>query len=220
VTDVWEYYRSLVSQAWNDSLTVMQWRPLYAFVIAGIVFLGTLLFFRRTTSRPEARNQLLWTVYGVAVNLALFCVIFVGSLIFAPYRVARVARSDIASARADAEGLRQRLDDRRRQQEKADEYTPWINSGRDIMVYWADAQLRSDQKGLIIQRDASRTWLTGVRMRLDADFGPLVAARFNFGRPSDTPIGFSEPKEHEARVAELVRLASEMREGHLPLRVR
>lgn len=229
--EVWEYYRSLVSQAWNDSLTVMQWQPFYTLVIAGIVFGITFVLVSRFVSRSEARKQLRSTLYGVAANLAVLCVIFLVALIFAPYRLARAAQTtaaaqlaaaqaDTASARAEADALRQRLDDRQRQQEKADEYTTWINSGRDISVHWADAQLRGNQQGMITQRDASRVWLKDVRTRLDADFGPQVAARFNFGRPSDTPIGFSEPKEHEARVAELIRMIGEMREGHLPIRVR
>jgi len=33
--DVWEYHRSLVSQAWSDVMTVMQWRntslPMFLF---------------------------------------------------------------------------------------------------------------------------------------------------------------------------------------------
>jgi len=229
--DVWEYYRSLVSQAWNDSLIVMQWSPLYTILIAGFIFGVTFFLSRRFVSRSEARKQLLSTLCGFAANLAVFCAVLLVALVLAPYRLAQIAQTAAAtqlataqaetvSARADADALRRRLDDRRRQQQKADEYTPWINSGRDIMVYWADAQLHANQQGMIKQRDASRAWLQNVRTRLDADFGPQVAARFNFGRPSDTPIGFSEGNEHEARVAELIRMTGEMREGHLPLLLR
>jgi len=201
------------------------------FLFPVIIFVVTLVFFQVATSRSEARSQFLWWVISGVVTLAAVCALFFVFLVAAPYRVARIARdaaaaqaataaAQLATARADADAQRQRLDDRRRQQEKADEYTPWINSGRDIMVHWADAQLRGNQQGMITQRDASRAWLKDVRTRIDADFGSQVAARFNFGRPSDTPIGFSEPKEHEARVAELIRMTGEMREGHLSLRVR
>jgi len=224
--DLWEYHRSLVSQAWTDMLTFMQWRntslPLWLF--PPVIFGVTLLFFWLFTSRTEARSQLLLWVIGGVVTFAAACALFFVFLIAAPYRVAQIAQTaaatQLTTARADADGLRERLDDRRRQQEKADEYTTWVNSGRDISVHWADAQLRGNQQGLITQRDASRAWLRDVRTRLDTDFGPQVAARFNFGRPGDVPIGFSEPREHEARVAELIRMTGEMREGHLPLRVR
>src|SRR2546426_10208419 len=231
--DVWAYYRSLISQAWVDMLTFLQWRntSLPAWLFPVVIFGVTLLFLRLFTSWPDARSKLLWWIIGGAVTFAAMCALFFVFLIAAPYRVARIAQDSaatqlstagtrLATARADADGLSQRLDDRRRQQDKADEYTTWTNSGRDISVHWADAQLRGNQQGIIMQRDASRAWLRDVRTRIDADFGPQVAARFNFGRPTDTPIGFSEPKEHEARVAELIRMTGEMREGHLPIRVR
>lgn len=231
--DVWEYHRSLVGQAWSDVMTVMQWRntPLPMFLFPVIIFVVTLIFFQVAASRSEARSQFLWWVISGVVTLAAVFALFFVFLVAAPYRVARIAHAaaatqaataaaQLATARADADAQRQRLDDRRQQQGKADEYTTWINSGRDISVHWADAQLRGNQQGIIAQRDASRDWLREVRTRLDTDFGPQIAARFNFGRPADTPIGFSEPKEHEARVAELIRMTGEMREGHLPFQVR
>jgi len=112
------------------------------------------------------------------------------------------------------------LDDRKQQQEKADEYAPRLQSGRKIMVNWVDVSLKHDPAGIARYRKDGFEWLEATRSQLDADFGPAVAMRFNLGKPSDTSLGLSEPKEHEARVVELARLIQEMRDGRLPLRVR
>lgn len=112
------------------------------------------------------------------------------------------------------------LDDRRQQQEKADAYAPLLQSGRKIMVHWVDASLKKDESAIARYRKAGFEWLESTTSNLEADYGPAVAFRFNLGKPSDTSLGLSEPKEHEARVVELDQLIREMRDGRLPLRVR
>jgi hypothetical protein len=112
------------------------------------------------------------------------------------------------------------VDDKARQHEKADEYAPLLQSGRKIMVKWVDASRPGSKESNAEQRAAAFTWLDTVRNNLDQDFGPAVAMRFNLGKPRDTNLGISEPREHEARVLELETLMREMRAGQLPVRLR
>ena len=111
------------------------------------------------------------------------------------------------------------LDDRKQQQAKADDYAPLLLKGHKVMVYWVDASVKKDEAGIGKYRKEGFEWLEKVRSNLETDFGKAVAARFNLGKPSDTSLGLSEPREHEARVVELERLMREMRGGRLPLRV-
>jgi hypothetical protein len=116
--------------------------------------------------------------------------------------------------------LRGLLDDRERQQRAADEYSPLVDRGRKIIVRWAAAARMTDGKAMGVERDASMEWLKDIRSRLERDFGPAVASRFNLGKPEGITLGMSEPSEHEARVVELERLIREMRDGSLHLRAR
>jgi hypothetical protein len=97
--DVWEYHRSLVSQAWSDVMTVMQWRntPLPMFLFSVIIFVVTLVFFQVATTRSEARSQFLWWVISGIVTLATVCALFFVFLVAAPYRVARIAHEAAAT---------------------------------------------------------------------------------------------------------------------------
>jgi len=137
--------------------------------------------------------------------LVLFLVVFVLMSFFLAWR--------------DEHRLARQLDDRARQQQAADEYSPLIDKGRKIAVTWVSAVKMTDGPAISTQRAASFEWLKDVRSRLERDFGPAVGTRFNLGIPGGGPLGLSEPSEHQARVAELERLIREMREGSLHLRV-
>lgn len=120
----------------------------------------------------------------------------------------------------DEHRVAQLLDDRERQQELADSYSPMVTWGRKIVVTWVAAIRAPDGTKISEQRGASLEWLKLVRPRLEPDFGPAVATRFNLGKPEGMTLGLSEPGEHEARVVELERLMREMRDGRLHPRVR
>lgn len=127
------------------------------------------------------------------------------------------------------------LDDRRRQQEKADEYAPLVDQGRKIMVKWVAASRPEPRVTVLggnqtppaepqvdenaVQRAAAFDWLARVRAKLTEDFGPAVGSHFNLGKPADANLGVSEPREHEARVVALDKLIAGMRAGDLPVRV-
>jgi hypothetical protein len=110
--------------------------------------------------------------------------------------------------------------DRRRQQEKADEYAPLLHEGRKIMVTWVDPARPRSRESNADQRAAAFAWMEGVKAKLTEDFGSAVAEHFNLGKPPSVALGLSEPMEHEARVITLDHLIAQMRLGLLPLWVR
>jgi len=112
------------------------------------------------------------------------------------------------------------LDDRKHQHEKADEYAPLLQSGRKIMVNWVAVSLKNDAPGVARFRKDGFECLESAKSKLEAEFGPAIGMRFNLGKPGDTPLGVSEPKEHEARVLELDQLIRERRDGRLHVGVR
>jgi hypothetical protein len=61
----------------------------------------------------------------------------------------------------------QLLDDRRRQQQTADQYAPLLERGRSIMVYWVDASLKKDSGGIDKYRHEAFEWLTSARERIN-----------------------------------------------------
>lgn len=116
-----------------------------------------------------------------------------------------------------------KFDDRRLQQEKADEYAKFVDHGRSDLVNWVDAIGKQDAALIQTYRNRALTeWLPQVRDKLTEDFGPSVAQRFNLGRSEyqQLIIGASEPREHEARLVTLDRLVQEMRSGQLPLKAK
>jgi hypothetical protein len=163
-------------------------------------------------------------VYVVSTGQELprwfYLVLFLG--IFFPMSCFQAWRDEHHQAR--------QLDDRRRQQEKADEYAPLLQRGRDIRVKWVDAgRQRNPPTGPshewfvqenATQRAAAFDWLATVKALLEEDFGAAVATHFNLGKPASTALDVSEPMEHESRVVALDALIVNMRSGLLPLRVR
>jgi hypothetical protein len=159
-----------------------------------------------------SKRDLAWSVYMV-----LFLGVYFFQSCFLAWR--------------DEHSKAEQLDDRRRQQAKADEYAPLLDQGRKIMVKWVAASRRDprvtgrpapaepDVEGVAVQRAAAFDWLAHVRAKLTEDFGPAVGSHFNLGKPTDTNLGLSEPREHEARVLALDRLIDRLRAGTLPLRV-
>ena len=121
--------------------------------------------------------------------------------------------------RSEIDVLTRRLDDRRLQQEKANEYAVLLDQGRKYLVKWVDGVRRNDTQMISENRNLSFDWLKDVRTRLDRDLGRAVSTRFNLGKPADMIIGLSEPSEHEARLKELDAIIREMRAGTLHLSV-
>lgn len=116
--------------------------------------------------------------------------------------------------------LAEQLEDRSRQQQKADEYAPILDHGRSVLVRWVDALAKANLPGIAEHRKAAFDWLGTTREKIDNDFGRAVGGRFNLGKPPNVILGVSEPKEHEVRLLELSKMMQEMRSGQLPLRVR
>ena len=129
-------------------------------------------------------------------------------------------RDEIAKdLRSEIDVLTRRLDDRRLQQEKANEYAMLLDQGRKYLVRWMDGLRKNDARTISENRNLSFDWLKDVRAGLDRDFGRAVSTRFNLGKPADLIIGLSEPSEHEARLKELDTIIREMRTGTLHLSV-
>ena len=141
----------------------------------------------------------------------------------------------------DQARLARQVDDRRAQQDKADEYAQLLQQGRKIMVKWvaasrqeapAELSFGDDRSRVFIELDKAResaiaeqraaafAWLAEVKANIEADFGPAVGVRFNFGKPAIVALGVSEPEEHQARVVFFDGLIADLRAGLLPLRVR
>ena len=69
-----------------------------------------------------------------------------------------------------AEGLQASLDDRRRQQEMADDYKPCLHTGHKISVRWADAVRQKDDAILGAVSHEAFAWYEGVSALWVASF--------------------------------------------------
>src|SRR3989442_1557914 len=114
--------------------------------------------------------------------------------------------------------LTARLDNRARQQEKAEEYADFLDQGHSCSIKWADGLLKRDDAIIEAQRERSRRWLRGVYERLLRDFGRNTAERFRIGKTQGIVLGVSEIQDHQARLTELVEILKEIRSGQLALR--
>lgn len=219
------------------------WRttPLIVIFAGVLVWAFTMLLFSRIENEPNVFAQLKWHIAGMVAIVYVAMSLFVFFVVLAPFRIAKEAETKLATAKVDADtrvaaaqadadrkiaairaefdALSKQLDDRAKQQQKADEYASAVDSGRKIMVRWVDVSRKNDTAGIATERAAAFEWLKKVRAKLTTDFGSSVATRFNLGKPPDMNLGLSEPREHEARVVELAKLVSEMRSGQLPLHI-
>ncbi len=130
----------------------------------------------------------------------------------------RPSTNELRDAKEAVRRLTDQLNDRTRQQRKADEYEPRLHTGRKIMVKWVGTTNIKETSEYSESYEAAEKWRTDVIRLLTCDFGTSVAGRFNLGKPTGIPLGMSEQLEHEARVLELERLMREMRSGSLHLR--
>ena len=223
--DVTSYYRALFHRAVNDTASAIGWKitPILPIIVSFIVWVVTMVLYSRYEQDSNVFAHWTWYVSRAKVLLFIAVFIFAVCLLIAPYRLARSSHdkfhTEIDALKSSVDTLARELDDRRLQEEKADEYGELLDKGRKYLVKWVDGVRKVDDSIVVKNRDLSFEWLEDVRSRLQHDFGRAVSSRVNLGKPTDAIIGISEPKEHEARLVQLDTLIREMRAGTLHLSV-
>lgn len=193
-----------LAELWEFTWAVFSYWQSY---VTGGAIMAIVGLFEKLTGRALPR----W------MYLVMFLVVFLPMSFFFAWRDEHRLS---AKRLAQREELAEQLEDRRRQQQKADEYGPILDHGRSVLVQWVDALAKANPPGIAEHRKAAFDWLGTTRKKIEDDFGRSVGDRFNLGKPTDVILGVSEPKEHEARLLELSKMMQEMRSGQLPLRVR
>lgn len=241
--DWWVYYRSLLHHAASEALDVIGWRttPFVVIICGFVVWALTMAIFSRIEAESNVFAQVRWYIAGGLATAYVGLSLFALFVVLAPYRLANEAKSKLASVQADAakkikaaqsdaetqigmlrserDALVRKLDDRIKQQEKAEEYSHRLDHGRSYANEWMKG-IREKNTQLVLEKSAQADkWLGDVKDRLRADFGNSVAQRFNLAKATG-PIGFSAKDEHDARLVILDKLIQEMRSGSLPLLIK